>query len=138
MMPSYEQMERFIEERRQAEQRKRVGLGGGGAGEKRLNGAKEESGARDVRLPSSATVSKEDAVETYEQTANEVPSSLHHDIEAFVSEDDDRKYDQHASGDSDGAATASKMFIGVAATSFLAQNPRARKYLWKKLQQQRK
>ena len=135
-MPSDEQMERFIAERSQAEQKERVGLGCGGAGEEWVNDTKEEAGARDVRLPSCATVSRDDALETYEQSPNEVPSSLHRNAEAFVSEDDDRIHDSRASGDSDGAATAAKMFIGVAATSFLAQNPRARKYLWKKLQKQ--
>ena len=135
-MPSDQQMKRFTAERRQAEQRKPVGSGGGGAGEKWSDGTKEEAGTRDVRLPSCAPVSKDDALETCEQSLNEVPSSLHRNAEAFVSEDDDRIYDPRASGDSDGAATAAKMFIGVAATSFLAQNPRARRYLWKKLQKQ--
>jgi hypothetical protein len=50
--------------------------------------------------------------------------------EAFVSENDEAMY---LHKDRDGASQAASLFVGLAATSFLASNKRARKYLVKKM-----
>lgn len=50
--------------------------------------------------------------------------------EAFVSEEDEVAYTKK---ESDGASQAAGLFVGLAATTFLASNKRARKYLFKKL-----
>jgi len=137
MMPSDEQLQKFVERERGVEQRRVGGLGSDEAVKKWLAHAQGESEVKDAGRPLGITGRGEDAEKTRPQTMNDVPSSSprpHFNPEAFVSEDDDRMYEQQDNGDSDGAATAAKMFIGVAATSFLAQNPRVRKYLYKKLQ----
>lgn len=134
MMPSTEQMTRFSERQKQTGQRKREELGSDEAEEKRLDSDKvmprEQSGTRRVDEVEIRAEVKSICC----QTTNRIPRPPHFTAEAFVSEDDDQLYDHCGNGEDDGAATAGKMFIGIAATSFLAKNPRARKYLWKKLQ----
>jgi hypothetical protein len=67
------------------------------------------------------------------QTIGEVPRRFN--AEAYVMEDDERAYEElrERSQEDEGAAAAAKLFVGFAATSFLAENRRARKYLLKKL-----
>ena len=133
MMPSDEQLQKFVEREKQIEERRRETLGSDEAVKRGLEGAGERAEGKDAKPPSSATGRKKGAEEARRQTTDHIPSAQFN-AEAFVSEDDDRIHEQYGNGDNDGAATAAKMFIGVAATSFLAQNPRVRKYLYKKLQ----
>lgn len=136
MMPSDEQLESFVEGQRKVKGRRLAGP----MGTESLtdSDAQGESHGADSEPAADVCIDINAVGKTPRQTMDEIPTSPHFNAEAFVSEEDDRIYDKNTSADSGGASTAAKMFIGVAATTFLAQNPRARKYLWKKLQKQGK
>jgi hypothetical protein len=58
------------------------------------------------------------------------PDSAYFNAEAYVAEDDDAVY---AKPQGNQSSQAAGLFVGLAATSFLANNKRARKYLLKKM-----
>ena len=130
MMPTEEQLERFLLREKESQAKIPIKLGFSEPAKKLIDFTEQKSpeaceSELDSSLSGEAKISRP-------QTSADAPTRFN--AEAFVSEDDDRTYEQRPSRDDDGAATAGKIFFGVAATSFLESNPRARKYLWKKLQ----
>jgi hypothetical protein len=113
MIPTDEQMEKFLERERKIQERLPIQLGF-------AQPSKKPDSSQQTKVPRQPMM-------------REVPPPGGN-AEAWVAEEDDRLYDNTGSTESSGAGTVAKLFVGVAATSWLAQNPRARKYIWKKLQ----
>ena len=129
MMPTDEQIEKFLEREERMSARIPIQLG-----------SSEPVETRRCTMPPPAKSQAiehlyNDEIADRNRPASEVPAKFN--AEAFASEEDGRVHEQNT-GDSEGAAAAAKMFIGVAATGFLAAKPKARKYLWKRLSKKMK
>jgi hypothetical protein len=127
MMPSPEEMSTFLEQEQQREVQRQEALLRRQAEDEALRKLEAESGlsdgegklvfrtkARSSRIPPSR------------------PNTTYFNAEAFVSEEDDliRTGSARPDGTPDQAAS---LFVGLAATSFLASNKRVRKYLLRKI-----
>ena len=132
MMPTEEQLMKF----REREQKMRRSIPVELERKQGMNKWADDSGTgsdQENQQRVADDLSEEDAKQTRRRAVSDIPTTRFN-VEAFVSEEDDQVYEPHRDTDNDGAATAAKLFVGVAASSFLAKNPRVRKYLWKKLQ----
>ena len=87
----------------------------------------------DGKEPGQASAAKQVSATGDHTTASISHSNARaHDAESYVMGDDDDDEGPTAQ-DHDNATAAAKLFVGVAATGWLASNKRARKYLLKKL-----
>jgi hypothetical protein len=139
MMPNQEQLDSFLAKEAEKNTRLPIQMS---AEDVELSGAStavnkwlESSVGHDQETPISTEVedSHSESQIKRRQTIGEVPRRFN--AEAYVMEDDEKAYEvvREKNQDEEGAAAAAKLFVGVAATSFLAENRRARKYLLKKL-----
>lgn len=134
MTPTQEQLSKFLV--KEEERRKRIPIQMEETQTKNeaVNRWLDSSVGHEVQTASSGLEdSNRDSGKQRRQTIGEAP--VRFDAEAYVMEDDERAYQEvnNSSQGNEGAAAAAKLFVGVAATSFLTSNPRARKYLMKKL-----
>jgi hypothetical protein len=126
MMPTEEEMAMFLEkERQEQEQRQQAVL------KRQEEDAAFQKLAQEVE-DEHDEANKENKGPVFRvKPQKKVPrESAYFNAEAFVSEEDDMVYQK---SDSSGATQAAGLFVGMAATSFLANNKRARKYLLKKM-----
>ena len=94
----------------------------------------DEFETADGKGPGQASAAKQVSAASDDTTASTGDSNAReHNAELYVMGDDDDADDGPTAQDHDDATAAAKLFVGVAATGWLASNKRARKYLLKKL-----
>jgi hypothetical protein len=128
MIPSDEQMEKFLQREKEIRERLPVQLGNF---EPEANRVKRTDAGLQEQVRAADGSAEEEMKIKRRQTMGDAP--VRFNAEAYVAEEDDRVYEETPNAEGGGAEAAAKLFVGVAATSFLAKNPRARKYLMKKL-----
>ena len=123
MMPSKEVLEKWVtEERRKEEERKHVSADG--RIESWLDGTEGRPQSEVCERPSTAPAKREGEL----KPAKSTPAN----VEGYCMELDEDENEGMRPSKNDDAAAAANLFVGIAATGFLASNKRARKYLMKK------
>jgi hypothetical protein len=129
MMPSPEEMSTFLEQEQQRETQRQEAL---------LRRQIEDQALRELENDVNLSDSDEKLVFRKKERGLQHPpnrrNTTHFNAEAFVSEEDDLIHTGSYRPDSTPDQAAS-LFVGLAATSFLASNKRARKYLLRKIKQ---